>query len=93
VQLVHDDEIVTIHPNRAYFRSAAGNEVEREIEEITWDDDAAEKAGYPTFMLKEIHEQSDAWRRRSPTASRTATGSSSATSGSTTTRSRRSGAS
>ncbi len=34
--------------------------MEREIELITWDDDAAEKAGYPTFMLKEIHEQSDA---------------------------------
>src|SRR4029079_12587946 len=60
VQLVHDDEIVTIPPNRVCSRSAAGSEVERESEEITWDDDAAEKAGYPTFMLKEIHEQSDA---------------------------------
>src|SRR5436190_7272194 len=60
IQLVNDDEIVTIHPERAFFRSAAGEEVEREVEEITWDEDAAEKAGYPTFMLKEIHEQSDA---------------------------------
>src|SRR5436190_1648295 len=49
VQLVHDDEIVTIHPNGAFFRSAAGNEVEREVEHITWDEDAAEKTGYPTF--------------------------------------------
>src|SRR4051794_6011864 len=60
VQLVNDDEIVTVHKDQAYFRSAAGEEVMRDVETITWDDDAAEKAGYPTFMLKEIHEQSDA---------------------------------
>ena len=60
VQLVQDDEIVTIHPDGAFFRSAAGNEVEREVEDVTWDEDTAEKAGYPTFMLKEIHEQSHA---------------------------------
>ena len=34
--------------------------VEREVEEVTWDEDAAEKGGYATFMLKEIHEQPDA---------------------------------
>jgi glutamine---fructose-6-phosphate transaminase (isomerizing) len=60
VQFVNDDEIVTVHKDQAFFRSAAGQEVQREVEEITWDEDAAEKAGYPTFMLKEIHEQSHA---------------------------------
>ena len=60
VQLVNDDEIVTVRRGAAEFRSAAGEQVAREIEEITWDEEAAEKAGYPTFMLKEIHEQSDA---------------------------------
>jgi glucosamine--fructose-6-phosphate aminotransferase (isomerizing) len=60
VKIVNDDEIVTVHPQEAFFRSAAGEEVERDVEVITWDEDAAEKAGYPTFMLKEIHEQSDA---------------------------------
>jgi glucosamine--fructose-6-phosphate aminotransferase (isomerizing) len=60
VQLVSDDEIVTVHKDQAFFRSAGGQEVQREVEEITWDEDAAEKAGYPTFMLKEIHEQSHA---------------------------------
>jgi glucosamine--fructose-6-phosphate aminotransferase (isomerizing) len=60
VQLVGDDEIVTIRSDGAEFRTAAGVEVERQVELITWDEDAAEKAGYPTFMLKEIHEQSDA---------------------------------
>ena len=29
-------------------------------EEVTWDAEAAEKGGYETFMLKEIHEQADA---------------------------------
>jgi glutamine---fructose-6-phosphate transaminase (isomerizing) len=60
VQMVQDDEIITIHPTGTFFRSAAGAEVEREVEEITWDTDTAEKAGYSSFMLKEIHEQSDA---------------------------------
>ena len=34
--------------------------IEREEDEVTWDEDAAEKGGYPTFMKKEIHEQPDA---------------------------------
>ena len=60
VMMVQDDEIVIVRPWEAEFRSAFGEPVEREIEEVTWDDDAAEKSGYPTFMLKEIHEQADA---------------------------------
>jgi len=60
VQIVNDDEIVTMHKDQAFFRSASGQEVQREVEKITWDEAAAEKAGYPSFMLKEIHEQSDA---------------------------------
>ena len=27
---------------------------------MTWDEEAAEQGGYPTFMMKEIHEQPDA---------------------------------
>jgi glutamine---fructose-6-phosphate transaminase (isomerizing) len=34
--------------------------VEREVVEIDWDDETAEKGGFETFMLKEIHEQADA---------------------------------
>ena len=60
VQLVNDDEIVIVSRNETQFMSADGTPVWRETEEVLWDDDAAEKAGYPTFMLKEIHEQSDA---------------------------------
>jgi glucosamine--fructose-6-phosphate aminotransferase (isomerizing) len=59
-QLVNDDEIVVVRADGAQFMSAAGEPIWREVEEVRWDDDAAEKSGYPTFMLKEIHEQSDA---------------------------------
>ncbi len=38
-------------------RIVDGSPVEREIKEITWTLEMAEKQGYPHFMLKEIHEQ------------------------------------
>src|SRR4051795_1829762 len=53
-------EIVTVTPESARIVEVDGVQVEREIEEVTWDEEAAEKGGYPTFMLKEIHEQPDA---------------------------------
>jgi glucosamine--fructose-6-phosphate aminotransferase (isomerizing) len=34
-----------------------GAPVEREVQNVDWDEEAAEKAGYETFMLKEIYEQ------------------------------------
>jgi glucosamine--fructose-6-phosphate aminotransferase (isomerizing) len=37
-----------------------GEDVERAVETVDWDEDTAEKGGYETFMLKEIHEQADA---------------------------------
>jgi glucosamine--fructose-6-phosphate aminotransferase (isomerizing) len=60
VKLVNDDEIVIVRAGEAEFVSAMGEPIWREPEEVLWDDDAAEKSGYPTFMLKEIHEQSHA---------------------------------
>ncbi len=53
-------EIVTVTPDGASISEADGTPVEREVEEVTWDAEAAEKGGYPTFMMKEIHEQPDA---------------------------------
>ena len=47
-------------PDGASIIEADGTPVEREVEEVTWDEEAAEKGGYPTFMMKEIHEQPDA---------------------------------
>ena len=56
---IENDEIVTIDAGGARITDPAGNPVERRPEEVDWDEAAAEKAGYETFMLKEIHEQPD----------------------------------
>ncbi|MHB8656718.1 MAG: glutamine--fructose-6-phosphate transaminase (isomerizing) [Solirubrobacteraceae bacterium] len=60
VQYIGDDEIVIMRPDSVEFMSAAGEPLERDVVEIDWDADTAEKQGYETFMLKEIHEQADA---------------------------------
>ena len=60
VQVVEDDEIVVLHPEGVEFAKVDGTPVERPVETIEWDAEAAEKGGYETFMLKEIHEQADA---------------------------------
>jgi glucosamine--fructose-6-phosphate aminotransferase (isomerizing) len=57
---IENDEIVTINSSGVSVTDAEGNPVEREPEKISWDETAAEKGGYETFMLKEIHEQADA---------------------------------
>jgi len=57
---IANDEIVTIHKGEVSLIDAEGNEQSRQPEEVTWDEDAAEKDGYATFMLKEIHQQPDA---------------------------------
>ena len=60
VQYINDDELVTLRPDGVQFFTPAGEPVQRETVEIDWDTDTAEKQGYETFMLKEIHEQADA---------------------------------
>jgi len=59
VQLIEDGEIVAITPEGAVFHGA---DAERDVIEVDWDDESAEKQGYETFMLKEIYEQPDAVR-------------------------------
>ena len=57
-----DGEIVEITPQGARFFKDGVEVAHREIEELDWDDEAAEKGGYETFMLKEIYEQPEAVR-------------------------------
>jgi glucosamine--fructose-6-phosphate aminotransferase (isomerizing) len=61
VQLIEDGEIVVVRPGGAEFIGPEGPR-EREVIEVEWDDESAEKGGYETFMLKEIYEQPDAVR-------------------------------
>jgi glucosamine--fructose-6-phosphate aminotransferase (isomerizing) len=60
VQYINDDELVVLRPDGVGFLTADGEPVPREIVEVDWDAETAEKQGYETFMLKEIHEQADA---------------------------------
>jgi glucosamine--fructose-6-phosphate aminotransferase (isomerizing) len=60
VQYMNDDELVVLRPEGVEFQTAAGVPLKREIVEIDWDTETAEKQGYETFMLKEIYEQADA---------------------------------
>jgi glucosamine--fructose-6-phosphate aminotransferase (isomerizing) len=57
---IKNGEIVTIHEGEVTLTDSDGKPQQREPEEVTWDEEAAEKGGYETFMLKEIHEQPDA---------------------------------
>jgi glutamine---fructose-6-phosphate transaminase (isomerizing) len=60
VQIVGDDEIVALRPSGATFFDYTGRALDRDAERVDWDEAAAEKGGFETFMLKEIHEQADA---------------------------------
>ncbi len=57
VVLLEDDEVVVLEAD-SHVVFSGGTEIgERPAERVDWDEDAAEKGGYETFMLKEIHEQ------------------------------------
>ncbi len=61
VHFPEDGDLVAITSEGARFQRAAdGSAIERELVELDWDDESAEKAGFETFMLKEIYEQPEA---------------------------------
>ena len=55
-------EIGVLGPGTVHFYNIDGDEIQKEITEIKWDAEAAEKAGFEHFMMKEIHEQPKAVR-------------------------------
>jgi glutamine---fructose-6-phosphate transaminase (isomerizing) len=60
VQYVHDGELVVLRTDDVEFMGADGTPIERAVTHVDWDAETAEKGGYETFMLKEIHDQADA---------------------------------
>jgi glutamine---fructose-6-phosphate transaminase (isomerizing) len=60
VQYIENGELVVVTPEGTTFLTPAGEELARDVVEIDWDEETAEKGGFDTFMLKEIHEQADA---------------------------------
>jgi len=58
VQFPDDGDVASITPEGVTFvRADTGEAVEHDVLEVDWDDDAAERSGFETFMLKEIFEQ------------------------------------
>jgi glucosamine--fructose-6-phosphate aminotransferase (isomerizing) len=60
VQFIENGEIVVLTPGGVEFLTPDGMPIERAVTHVDWDQATAEKGGYETFMLKEIHEQADA---------------------------------
>ncbi|UUY03151.1 glutamine--fructose-6-phosphate transaminase (isomerizing) [Svornostia abyssi] len=60
VQLIENDEIVVVRPDGVELQTPDGTPIDRSVDRVDWDEEAAEKGGFETFMLKEIHEQADA---------------------------------
>ncbi len=61
VHFPEDGDLVVITSDGArHLRAGDGSAIERELVVLDWDDESAEKAGFETFMLKEIYEQPDA---------------------------------
>ena len=50
-------EIAELSGDEIHFYNIDREEIRKELVEIKWDAEAAEKGGYEHFMLKEIHEQ------------------------------------
>ena len=57
VIVLEDGQFAVLKPKGITCFDARGREIEPSYTHVDWDIDAAEKGGYPDFMLKEIHEQ------------------------------------
>ncbi len=60
VQVIENEEIVVVRPDGVEFLTPDGTPIQREVTTVDWDVSTAEKGGYETFMLKEIHDQAGA---------------------------------
>ncbi|HPY84872.1 MAG TPA: glutamine--fructose-6-phosphate transaminase (isomerizing) [Ruminococcus flavefaciens] len=57
VYYIGNREIAKLEKGKVTFYNIDREEIEKNVTEIKWDAEAAEKGGYEHFMLKEIHEQ------------------------------------
>jgi glucosamine--fructose-6-phosphate aminotransferase (isomerizing) len=57
VIFLDDGQVAVLSATALAVKDAEGKDLNRKPTRITWDAMAAEKAGYPHYMLKEIHEQ------------------------------------
>jgi glucosamine--fructose-6-phosphate aminotransferase (isomerizing) len=57
IEILNDGEFCVVTKSGVIVSSIDGSVVKKDVMRIQWDAAGAEKAGYPHFMLKEIHEQ------------------------------------
>lgn len=57
VYYLQNEEIAHLKGGEIHFYNIDGDEVQKEPRKIDWDIHAAEKEGYPHFMLKEMNEE------------------------------------
>ena len=57
IVFLEDGDVADLRPWGVTITDVAGRTLERDVTTIDWSPEAAEKGGYPHFMLKEIHEQ------------------------------------
>lgn len=62
VYLLEDNEFVLITNDGVEVLNSDKSKIDKEVYHVTWSADAAEKGGYDSFMMKEIHEQPKAVR-------------------------------
>ena len=57
VYYIGNMEMARVSKGEITFYNLDGEEIEKELKVVDWDAEAAEKAGFEHFMMKEIHEQ------------------------------------
>lgn len=57
VYYLGEKEIAVLYTDHVDMFNFEGEKIIKEVKHVDWDMNAAEKAGYPHFMIKEIHEQ------------------------------------
>ena len=57
VYYIGNMEMARVRKGEITFYNLDGEEIEKEMKVVDWDAEAAEKAGFEHFMMKEIHEQ------------------------------------
>lgn len=57
IYILNDGETAIVKKDSVLVYDAEGLPVSKKVQEVTWSAEAAEKGGFPHFMLKEIYEQ------------------------------------
>ena len=63
IVFLEDGDLAELTPDGVQIQDLQGRPVEREPKRIEWDAEAADKGGFPHYMLKEIHEQPEVLAR------------------------------